>query len=179
VECYQEAAAIAPQHEVLVALGDVYRLMGRAEDAEKQYEQVEAVHKVNKAHGVRGDVQLAQFYADHDRHLAEALKMAEDEYQTRKNIFVGDTLAWCYYKNGRYEDARRVIQRVLARKTPDALILFHAGMIHAKLGDRRTAQLHLQQALSLNPHFSPVYAPVASETLHELGTRPPEANGPP
>jgi tetratricopeptide (TPR) repeat protein len=172
IDCYQEALAVAPQIDVLAALGDLYRLTGQAGEAEKQYALVEAVHRTHKANGVKGDSQLARFWADHDRNLAEALRLAESEYQTRKNVFVADTLAWCLLKNGRCEEAKGVIEKALARKTPDASILFHAGMIHAKLGNRGEAQRYLYQALSLNPHFSPVDAPVAAQVHEELGSKP-------
>jgi tetratricopeptide (TPR) repeat protein len=173
IDCYRKASASAPRHEVLVALGDLYRLTGRAAEAEKQYALVEATHKLNKANGVRGDAEMARFYADHDRNLPEALRLAEEEYRTRKNVFVADTLAWCYYKNGRYEDAARLAREAQSRRTPDAGILFHAGMIQARLGDRAAAQGLLYQALSLNPNFSPVFAPVAAATIKELGAGPP------
>src|SRR5262249_45094377 len=114
-----------------------------------------------------------------DRNLPEALKLAEEEYRTRKNVFVADTLAWCYHKNGRPEDAKRMIRKALGRKTPDASILFHAGMIHAGLRDRPAAQRYLYQALSLNPNFCPVHAPVAARTLEELGARPADADSAP
>ena len=169
----KKAVAIAPHHEALVALGDLYRLTGNRAEAGKQYDLVEAIHRINKANGVRGDSQLAQFYADHDRNLGQALKMVEEEYKTRKNVFVADILAWCYYKNGRYKEALRFSSKALNQRTPDALLLFHAGMIHAKRGERRLAQQYLNQALALNPYFSPLYAPVAVDTLNELGARPP------
>jgi len=44
-------------------------------------------------------------------------------------------------------------------------------MIHAKLGDRVTAQRYLAQALSLNPSFNPLDAPIAEATLADLGAR--------
>jgi tetratricopeptide (TPR) repeat protein len=173
IACYQKASAIVPRHDVLAALGDLYRLQGNAAEADKQFALVEATHRLNKANGVRGDAQLALFWADHDRNLPEALQMAEEEYKTRKNVFVADTLAWCLYKNGRYEAARRAARQALAWKTPDAGFLFHSGMIHEKLGDRHTAQLHLYQALSLNPNFSPVFAPQAADAIRQLGSTPP------
>jgi Flp pilus assembly protein TadD len=89
-------------------------------------------------------------------------------------VFVADALAWTYYKNGRYSDARRVVAKALAQRTPDASLLFHAGMIHAKLGDRVTAQRQLAQALSLNPAFDPIDAPIAVATLAELGAHAPD-----
>jgi Flp pilus assembly protein TadD len=88
-------------------------------------------------------------------------------------VFVADALAWTYYKNGRYGDARRVVAKALAQRTRDASLLFHAGMIHAKLGDRVTAQRQLAQALSLNPAFDPIDAPTAVATLAELGAHVP------
>jgi tetratricopeptide (TPR) repeat protein len=165
---------------VLVALGDLYRLTGAAAEADRQYALVEAVQRLNKANGVRGDAQIAQFYADHDRNLPEALRMAEEEYKTRKSVFVADTLAWCYYKNGRYQEAKRAARKALSRNTPVAEFLFHAGMIDAKLGDVASAQRYLYQALSLNPNFSPVFAPVAADTITELGAGAPAPKpGPP
>ena len=172
---YLQAAAIAPQHDVLVALGDLYRLTGDTAESDKHYALVESIHQVNKSNGVRGDAQLAQFYADHDKNLAEALSMAEEEYKTRKNVFVADTLAWCYYKNGRYAEAKRASQKALHKHTPEASFLFHAGMIDAKLGDPASAQRNLYQALSLNPNFSPIFAPVAVDTIQKLGSSPPAA----
>jgi tetratricopeptide (TPR) repeat protein len=178
IESYRRASAIAPQHEVVVALGQLYAVTGDRKRAEQQWALVETIDKLNKGNGVEGDVQIARFLADLDRRLPEALAIAERAYRRRPNVFVADTLAWTYYKNGRYADARRMIVKALAHRTPDASMLFHAGMIYAKLGDRATAQRHLAHALSLNPAFSPVDAPIATATLGELGAVAPDAPGP-
>lgn len=167
---YQRASAIAPQPEAVVAIGDLYALLGQDDAAEKHYALLEVIQHINQANGIRGDVVMARFYADHDRQVSTALAEAEAVYKTRKNIFMADTLAWCYYKNGRYAEARKAIKHALSQKTPDAMIFFHAGMIAAKLEDRPTAQKYLYQALSLNANFHPVYASVAADTLQQLGT---------
>jgi tetratricopeptide (TPR) repeat protein len=170
---YRKAIALAPQHDSLAALGDLYSLTGNRAEAEKQYATVEAIHALNKANGVRGDMQIALFDANHNRNLRRALDEARAEYRTRKNVFAADTLAWCCYQNGRCAEAREIIRQGLSRGTPEASFYFHAGMIHARLGDRGRAQRYLYQALSLNPNFSPIDAPVAAETLRQLGsTRP-------
>jgi tetratricopeptide (TPR) repeat protein len=170
IEYYKRASATAPHHDVVVALGDLYALSGRHDEAQKQYALVEAVHEANRGNGVKGRVELARFYADHDRKLEEALAIAEQEYKEWPNPVVADTLAWCYYKNGRYEDARRVIAEALEPGTTDASILFHAGMIHEKLGQRSAAQQFLYRAVNLNPNFHPVYAKVATDMLTRLGS---------
>lgn len=173
LDYYQRASAIAPQLEVVIALGDLYRLTGNQEAAAKQDALVHVMHQLNTANGVRDDIAMARFYADRERHLPEALQIAEAVYKTRQNVFVADTLAWCYYKNGRYEEASKAIKKALSQKTPDAMILFHAGMIYARLGQRPTAQKYLYQALSLHTNFHPVYATVAANTLQQLGTHQP------
>jgi tetratricopeptide (TPR) repeat protein len=173
IASYQRASAIAPQHEVVVALGQLYELTDDRKSAEQQWALVETIARLNRANGVLGDAQLARFLADRERRLDEALAIAEGEWKRRPNVFVADTLAWAYYKNGRYADARRAITKALAQRTPEASFFFHAGMIHAKLGDRAMAQRHLGQALSLNPAFDPIDAPTAAAMLQELGTQPP------
>jgi tetratricopeptide (TPR) repeat protein len=170
IEYYQKAIAISPQHEAVVALGDLYALTGDRQAAETQYALVEQLHLRHESAGVHGHLQVARFYADHDRNLAEALTLAERDYQEHPNVFAADTLAWCYYKNDRHEQARTAIRKALSQRTPDASILFHAGMIYAKLGDRVAAQKYLYQALSLNPNFHPTDATVAAETLKKLGS---------
>ena len=174
IESYRRASAIAPQHEVLVALGRLYTVTGDPVRAEQQWTLVETIDRLNRANGVTGDVQLARFLADRDRRLPEAVAIAEREFKGRPSVFVADALAWAYYKNARYADARRLAARALAHHTPDASFLFHAGMIHARLGDRATAQRQLAQALSLNPAFDPIDAPIAAATLAELGAHAPD-----
>jgi tetratricopeptide (TPR) repeat protein len=174
IDAYRRASAIAPQHKVAVALGQLYTVTDDRKNAEQQWALVETIDRLNKANGVTGDVQIARFLADRDRRLAEALAIAEREFKRRPNVFAADALAWAYYKNGRYADARRLVAKALAHRTPDASFLFHAGMIHAKLGDRATAQRQLAQALSLNAAFDPIDAPIAAATLAELGAQAPD-----
>ncbi len=171
---YKKSLAVAPDLTSLGALGDLYQLTGDKAEAERQYAQVEALHKQNADAGVDDHMQMAQFYADHDRDLPQAMQLAEQN-KTSRNVNDADTLAWCYYKNGREDEAKAAIQTALARHTPDAGILFHAGMIYAKAGDRVSAGKCLSRALSINPDFSPLGAKTAADTLKQLGSRPSEA----
>jgi len=172
---YKKAVAVVPQHDAVVALGDLYALTGDKAEAEKQYALVETIHALQKANGVRGGWQLAQFDADHDRNLPDALAMVQEEYKTRPNVYVADTLAWCLYKNRRYAEASEMSKKALSKHTLEAGFFFHAGMISARLGFRSSAQEYLYQAISLNPNFSPLSAPVAYATLKQLGSKPPDA----
>jgi len=169
IDYYKKAIAIAPQLDAVIALGDLYKLTGKYREAEDTYNLVSTIHQLARANGIRGDIQIAQFNADHNRNLAEALKEAESEYATRKNVYAADTLAWCYYKNGRFDDAENTIRKALSKRTPEARFLYHAGMIAARTGHISAAKVDLYQALSLNPNFSPIDAPIAMSVLHDLG----------
>jgi hypothetical protein len=98
--------------------------------------------------------------------------LAEEEYKHFANVYAADTLAWCLYRNGKYPEAHTMIGKALALRTPDAQILYDAGMIDAKLGNRRVAQKRLYEALSLNPGFNPIGAKEAVATLKDLGSQP-------
>lgn len=169
IEYYKRAQAIVPQHDVVVGLGDLYTLQGRVEEARKQYAIVDVLRQLNKANGVIGDLQMAQFLADHDREPDEALRLAEAEYKTRPTVYAADTLGWCYYKNGRIAEARKYSLKALAQETPEAMFLYHRGLILAKAGDVGSARKALYKALSQNPYFDPLAAQVAMQKVEELG----------
>jgi tetratricopeptide (TPR) repeat protein len=176
IEYYKRAQNIVPQHDVVVALGDLYAMEGRKEEADRQYALVDAIRKLNKANGVIGDLQMAHFLADHDRDLEEALRLAETEYKTRPTVYGADTLAWCYYKNGRIPEARKYSLKALSQNTPEAMFLYHRGMILAKAGDIGEARKALYQALSQNPYFEPLGAVAAMKMVQELGSVPVAGN---
>lgn len=169
IESFKKAVEIAPQLDAVIALGDLYKVAGKHDLAKNQYDLVESIHKLNKANGVKGDLQIAQFYADHDIHLPEALKMAEEECKTRSNVYAEDILAWCYFKNGRLPEAKKAIEAAVSVKTPEALFLYHKGMIQAKSGEVSSARKTLYEALSVSPNFHPIYARSAEEEIQKQG----------
>ena len=172
---YKQAVEIAPQQAVVAALGDLYALTGKSDEAKQQYALVESIARINKANGVKGDMVTAKFYADHDIHLDQALTLALEEYKTRKSVYSSDTLAWVYFKNSDLDNARKYIALALKQNTPDALFRFHKGMIYAKSGNGAIARQAFYEALSLSPKFDPMQATVAMETLRQLGTHPTDA----
>ncbi|MBI3796917.1 MAG: tetratricopeptide repeat protein, partial [Deltaproteobacteria bacterium] len=174
---YQQAVAIVPTPDTVAALGDLLALLGKADEAEKQYTLVEYIEHVNEINQVAYNRQLALFYADHDRQLSEALTLAEAELRRRHDIYTYDTLAWALGKNGRYPDAWKAMEQALHLGTRDALLFFHAGIIAHGLGKREQARDYLHQALTLNPHFHLVQTEVAKRLLTELEGRPSLAGG--
>jgi tetratricopeptide (TPR) repeat protein len=176
IALYQQAVAIVPAPDVAAALGDLLWHAGRYDEAEKQYTLVEYIEHVNEINQMAYNRQLALFYADHNRNLDEAVALAETEAQRRHDVYSFDTLAWVYYKKGRFADAQQAMTQALRLGTQDAVLLFHAGMIAKELRQVGQAKDYLQRALELNPSFSLRDGETARQTLAEL-EQPPMAQG--
>jgi tetratricopeptide (TPR) repeat protein len=171
IALYQQAIAIIPLPEYAGALGDVYRKVGRPEEATKQYALVEYIGRLNALNQVLYNRELASFYADHDLHLEEALALARKELEVRRDIYAYDVLAWTLYKNDRPQEARAAMTEALKLGTKDARLFFHAGLLYQRLGHTAQARDYLHRALATNPHFHIVYAELADQTLAHLDER--------
>jgi tetratricopeptide (TPR) repeat protein len=165
IRLYRGAVEQLPLPQYEGALGDVLRLAGHDAEAKAAYGTVGAIERLFQANGVRTELETALFDLDHDRRLADSLARARVAHQERKSIEAEDVLAWALYKNNRCDEARRHSVRALRLGTRDALKNFHRGMIELCLSHREAARSHLTRALSINPHFSLIYVPVAKETL--------------
>ena len=166
---YQQAVNRMPIVQYVVALGDVYTADGKRDEAKHQYDLVGAINQLYKSNGVNTDLEIALFYADHDRNLDEAVSQAQSVYSSSPSIPSADVLAWSLYKSGDLAGAEGHIQEALRLGSKDASIHYHAGMIYKALGDNDHARQELKTALSLNPNFSPLQAPIAQRALSELG----------
>jgi len=161
---YETVVATAPHPEFTGRLGDLYMLAGRPRDAAAQYALVEKARAV--AHDNRT---LAVFYADHDLNAQEAYQRASKEYAARKDIYTADALAWTAYKSGKLPEARKAMAQALRLGTRDARLFYHAGRIANAAGEKAQAHAYLQRALTLNPHFDPLQAPLARQALAGAG----------
>ena len=168
---YRQAMAVVPLPEYAAVLGDVYTKLGRLEEAHKQYALVEYIGLLSTRNKVLYNRELAYFYSDHDIKLREALALARKEVESRQDIYAYDLLAWALYKNDRPQEALAAMTEALKLGTRDARLLFHAGMIHQRLGNAVQAQDYLRRALVTNPYFHIVHAALADQTLKQLAGR--------
>lgn len=157
-----------PLPEYVIALGDLYGVSGRTEEAEQQYALVRAEEKLFEANGVNVDLELALFDADHGSPRI-GLAAARAEWARRHSVFVADALGWALYRTGAHAEAAIYARQAMRLGTRNALFMFHAGMIQLKLGHETVAQTLLSRALATNPHFSILYAPAAQRMLAKLG----------
>lgn len=164
----EHIVASLPLPEYVIELGDLYALLGHPDQAQEQYDLAQAILQLNRDNGVQIDAELALFQADHDIELPTTVQRARAAMRERPSIVSADVLAWSLYKNGLYVEAANSMKQALRLGTKNALMFFHAGMIHHKLGDHAKAMEFLREAMRINPHFSIRYAPQARTLLDEL-----------
>ncbi|MEJ7848716.1 MAG: tetratricopeptide repeat protein [Pyrinomonadaceae bacterium] len=165
IEQYEKAVRLLPDPQFVAALGDLYLLVGREEDAKKQYELVEQIARLGELNGALFNRQLALFYADHDIKTEEAYKLAAKEYETRRDIYGADALAWTALKAGKLNEAQTAIKEALQLGTQDAKLFYHAGMIANARGEETAASGLIKRALELNPQFDPRQSAIARTLL--------------
>lgn len=168
IEFYERAVKRLPDIAFVAALGDLYKIAGRDEDAKNQYELVEQIGRLSAINGNLYNRSLALFYADHDLKTEEAYRLAAKEYETRRDIYGADALAWSAFKAGKIDEAREKSKEAMRLGTLDARIFYHAGMIERAAGNQRAARKYLRQALELNPKFQIIQAEICRQTLAGL-----------
>jgi tetratricopeptide (TPR) repeat protein len=154
-----------PLPEFAIALGDVLAASGRHAEANEVYGLVDAIERVFEANGVRTELQTALYDLDRGVRLPDALTRARQAYARGPSVQAEDVLAWGLYRNGRCEAARRHSIRALRLGTRDALAHFHRGAIERCVGNLEAGERFFAEALAINPHFSPRWAPVVREAL--------------
>lgn len=172
IALYQPLAARLPLPEFVVALGELLQAVGRVSEAEQQYDLVRAIYQLQASAGVNVDAEAALFEADHGADAVRAVEQARAAYRLRPSLFAADVLAWALYQTGEYEQAKSYSQEALRLGSQEALWHYHAGMIAHAVGDDTAAAGHLRTALSINPHFSPLFVPQVRALLRQLGARP-------
>jgi tetratricopeptide (TPR) repeat protein len=155
---------VLPVPAYVIMLGDILRAAGRKNEAAREYALVRRLERLFAANGVRTELQTALFDLDHGRNVADALARARAAYGASPSIYAEDALAWGLFRTGRCEQARSHSARALRLGTQDALLVFHRAMIERCL-DSRSTRSWFGRALSINPHFSFLWAPVAREEV--------------
>jgi tetratricopeptide (TPR) repeat protein len=157
----RRAADTIPLPQFVASLGDLERLAGNESAARRQYALIGAIQRLLHANGVRTDLETALFDVDHAVRLPHALALARAARAERPSIDGDDVLAWALARTGRCVEALHYSQRALRLGTRDAVKLFHRGMVERCLGHQSAAKQWFRAALSVNPHFSLLWAPLA------------------
>jgi tetratricopeptide (TPR) repeat protein len=157
----RRAVARVPLPQYVSFLGDLDAVTGHRAAAAREYALIDVIERLLAANGVRNDLDIALFDADHGREPGHAVELARKGHVERPSIVGDDVLGWTLARAGRCAAALPWSERSLRLGTLDALKYFHRGYIAACLGRTAEARTWYRRALALNPNFSILWAPVA------------------
>ncbi|GGX27875.1 hypothetical protein GCM10010353_48860 [Streptomyces chryseus] len=172
---YRAALADVPLPELHLEYGELLESQGREGEAKEQYAFVrEAVALRRKLGGRRDELLLARLDADHGDPAA-AVRRLRAEWRRHPNAHVADGLAWALHRSGgakNNKEALKYAREATEQGLRDARFFCHLAMIEREVRKYGAARRHLEEALRINPAFSPLLAPKAREMLHALGDPP-------
>ena len=95
---------------------------------------------------------LGYSLVDRNENLDEALKLIQRAVELRPDDgYILDSLAWAYYRLGRYDEAVAPMERAVAAMASDSLVNDHMGDIYWMVGRKREAEIQWHRAQSLKP----------------------------
>lgn len=125
---------------------DIMRINGDYKGALELYD---AILK-NNPKTVAASNNMAAIIADHEYAAPEALQKAQraaEQFADSDNPLFLDTLGWVYYRQGKFEQAQRIMERSLQiNPKPSAETHYHYGTILWKNGDTEKAKEELTMA---------------------------------
>lgn len=157
-----------PSAQYRIELGDVLVALGHPDEAAEQYHLVRDAAAEAREHGMNVDLEMSLFELDHGADPAAIAIVAEDAYDRRPSVQAALVLGWSLYKADEIEDALPRMREALRLGTRDPDWLYRAGVVFAQAGQPAEARRCLEDALRLNPQFSPVAAPDARRILSAL-----------
>ena len=149
VEALKQAAALNPLPEYRWTLSEALRAANRTEEAQ-------TVEAELKRRGAIDDPRTFSLYlATRGEDVAEALRLATTELETRADVFTLDALAWAWMANGNIEQASAFAQRAVDVGTQDGRLFLHAGVIASAAGQRENAATYLAKAAVMQQMLLP------------------------
>jgi len=134
IESLQHAAALTRLPEYEWTLADALREAGHPQAAEE-------VERSLIRDGAMNDPRTFSLYlATRGQEVQKALHLAQDELNTRADVFTIDALAWALNANGRVPEALKYSKKTLTEGTQDARLFYHAGRIALEAGDYGDAE---------------------------------------
>lgn len=172
LDLLEEAYANAPSAGFLEQMLEVYQVTGDTDKVEDTLPKIEKAFDGYFAMGENAKMEYADFLADYDMKLNEALRLAEEEYNRRPgHLHALETYAWTLHKNGRSAEGIPYIEQAMRLNTGDAMVHYRAAIIYKAAGQPDHAADHFREALDANLHIeSPSTAQEARDNLSMLTT---------
>jgi tetratricopeptide (TPR) repeat protein len=149
---FHKILARTPKPELQQALGELYLVTGRPDEAQPWLDSALAtfLESVRRG-GVHYFHHLADFYADARVEPAEAVRWARKDIEMRSNFSTQTAMAWALYLNGEPTQALEYMGMALSSGVRDAGIFATAAKLFEATGQSAQSYGCTQAALQTNP----------------------------
>ena len=147
----ERSVAVSFDPATLGAISDAYAGLG---DSAKANEYAHAMEIAVSKQATAYHRAWSLFLLDHHRRVGEVLAKAQEELETRRDIYGYDVVAWALHASGRNAEAREMMTKAMSLGTQDAMLFYHAAMIDRALGHQAIAASELEHARTLNPYLA-------------------------
>lgn len=167
------AYELVPADEFLEGLVEVYEATNEDEKKYAALDQIALGFQEADEMGENVRMEYADFLADLEQDLKNALRLAGKEYERRPNhLHALETYAWVLHKLDRSEEAQEYIDRAMRLGTGDAMVYFRAADIYLGSDHTEKARTFLQKAIDANLHIeSPSTAVQAQKMFQGLSAK--------
>jgi tetratricopeptide (TPR) repeat protein len=139
VEFLQQRYRAVPRAGNLYDLAEALQLAGRDGEAQRSFAAFETKSLLESDGKDNSNRQLVFYYADQAHQPEKALKIAQQEYAWRHDVYTVDAYAWALAAIGDYKAADEQIQKALQVGVKDPRILSHADFIARHLNQSVSA----------------------------------------
>ncbi len=137
-----------------MASADMLGAMERYSDAIALYSEILAL-RPEAAVAANNMAQLIADYQSDDAVAMEKARVIAERFVSSSNPLFLDTLAWVYFRQGKVDQARAIMDRVMAfGGTLPVQVLYHHGAILAKQGRNEEAKVILQKAVDVKVPYT-------------------------
>ncbi len=147
LEQYRKAEKAAPgSDQVLFRKGTILHAMGEKKEAEAEYQKLLRLSP-NHAMALNN---LAYLYLEENRGLPQALRYATRAFMLApQDDAIRDTLGYVLLKNGRIDQATRMLKKASESSPKNPSFLYHLALAYKANGDSSKAMENLQKALAI------------------------------
>ncbi|MCX6165805.1 MAG: tetratricopeptide repeat protein [Ignavibacteriae bacterium] len=150
VEYFEKALKISPDElSVMTTLALSFNGLKRYEESDAIYERALKLDPYNVLVLNNYAYNLSERGVNLDKAYAMAKVAIEREPNSASYL---DTYGWVCYKMGKYEEAKKYIEKAVTISGSSAVLMEHLGDIYDALKDYKNAKKYWEKALELNPN---------------------------
>ncbi|RUS97012.1 hypothetical protein DSM106972_085620 [Dulcicalothrix desertica PCC 7102] len=158
IRVYSSGASTTFDHAVLHGKAKIKQLQGDEKSANVFFTKAETLLRqenssINGSFGHRRELVRLLLERGKSKDVTEALSLIQTEVKIRRDAQTLDTLAWALLRNGKNQEAQKIIQEALQLGTRDAAILYRAATIEKALLNNAQAMEYEQRIKVIDPSF--------------------------